>query len=200
MIARLEPNHLFQLPTFAEFDLPAGNDDEILDALSVDACADSVEMDARIELLKRLKKTAAEVVKELDGQAIQFENSRKLYATAFAESSNAEYQEKFRQAGDALQDLHNQISAATDIQRRLGEMIRAGEKTASKKFLVEFGARLRAARKKKKLTQIQIAGILNVTQTTYSSYENGTREPSMWTLRRLSKMLDVSLSWLFDES
>lgn len=200
MIARLEPNHLFPLPTFAEFDLPAGNDDEILDALSVDACADSVEMDARIELLKRLKKTAAEVVKELDGQAIQFENSRKLYATAFAESSNAEYQEKFRQAGDALQDLHNQISAAMNIQRRLGEMIRAGEKTASKKFLVEFGERLRAARKKKKLTQIQIAGILNVTQTTYSSYENGTREPSMWTLRRLSKMLDVSLSWLFDES
>lgn len=200
MIARLEPNHLFQLPTFAEFDLPAGNDDEILDALSVDACADSVEMDARIELLKRLKKTAAEVVKELDGQAIQFENSRKLYATAFAESSNAEYQEKYRQVGDALQDLHNQISVAMNIQRRLGEMIRAGEKTASKKFLVEFGERLRAARKKKKLTQIQIAGILNVTQTTYSSYENGTREPSMWTLRRLSKMLDVSLSWLFDES
>lgn len=200
MIARLEPNYLFKLPTFAEFDLPAGNDDEILDALSVDACADSVEMDARIELLKRLKKTAAEVVKELDGQAIQFENSRKLYATAFAESSNAEYQEKYRQVGDALQDLHNQISVAMNIQRRLGEMIRAGEKTASKKFLVEFGERLRAARKKKKLTQIQIAGILNVTQTTYSSYENGTREPSMWTLRRLSKMLDVSLSWLFDES
>lgn len=200
MIARLEPNYLFQLPTFAEFDLPAGNDDEILDALSVDACADSVEMDARIELLKRLKKTAAEVVKELDGQAIQFENSRKLYATAFAESSNAEYQEKYRQVGDALQDLHNQISVDINIQRRLGEMIRAGEKTASKKFLVEFGERLRAARQRKNLSQMKIAASIGLSQKSYSAYELGEREPSMWTIRRLSKMLDVSLSWLFDES
>lgn len=192
-MARIEPNFLFQTPTFAEFNLPAGdNDEKILDALSVDACADSVEMEARIELLKRLKKTAAEVVKGLDGQAIQFENSRKLYAVRFAESGNAEYQEKYRQAGDALQDLHDQISVAINLQRRLGEMIRAGEKAKDEARRKEFAARLKKLRLAAGLKQVDLALIIGLSPTGYANYEQGKADPSIPILIRICHALNCS--------
>lgn len=56
--------------------------------------------------------------------------------------------------------------------------------------------RLRELRKQKKATQEELAKYLNVHKTTYSGYENGTREPSIDTLCKLADYFNVSLDYL----
>ena len=56
--------------------------------------------------------------------------------------------------------------------------------------------RLRAARKAKKLTQEQLANLLQTTKGTISNYENGHSTPSNEVLVLLSKKLDVMTDYL----
>ena len=47
-------------------------------------------------------------------------------------------------------------------------------------------------RKEKKLTQEQLAKLLNKKRTTYSNYENGYRNPDLKTIIELKRILGVS--------
>lgn len=51
-------------------------------------------------------------------------------------------------------------------------------------------------RKEKKLTQIQVANDLNITQATLSSYETGRTQPDLSMLLNLSKYYNVSIDEL----
>lgn len=57
---------------------------------------------------------------------------------------------------------------------------------------------LKIIRKSKKLSQKDLADILNVTQSTYSKYERGLVEPDFTTIKQLSKFFDVSTDYLLD--
>jgi len=61
----------------------------------------------------------------------------------------------------------------------------------------KFGDRLRKAREKSNLTQYQLADMLNVNQITVSTWERGTREPSIEMIRKISLTLCCSLDFLF---
>lgn len=63
-----------------------------------------------------------------------------------------------------------------------------------------FPNRLRAARKRKKLTQEELANILNVTKGTISNYENGHSSPSNEALADLANALDVTADYLIGRS
>ena len=52
-------------------------------------------------------------------------------------------------------------------------------------------------RKEKKLTQEQLAKLLNKKRTTYSNYENGYRNPDLKTIRELKRILGVSDNTFF---
>lgn len=196
---KFDSDKIFQLPTFAEFNLPAAYDAEIISRLNVDACADSAEMEAQMELTKRLKSTAAEVVKELDTVARELEKAQHRYANLFLETEQDTYKKKYHDLRKATQECYAAISATTSLQKYLGEKIRDDEKRTAKKFLVEVGERLRTARRQKKLTQLQVAGMLGLTQKSYSAYETGYREMSPWTIRRLSEIFDISPNWLLNK-
>lgn len=56
--------------------------------------------------------------------------------------------------------------------------------------------RLKEARKKKKLTQEELAIKVNTTKGTISNYENGHSSPSNEMLTMLADVLDVSTDWL----
>lgn len=56
--------------------------------------------------------------------------------------------------------------------------------------------RLRALRKEKKLTQGEIAEILEVARTTYANYEQGTREPDNKNLNKIADYFGVSVDYL----
>ena len=50
------------------------------------------------------------------------------------------------------------------------------------------------------LTQTQIAKILNISQRSYSHYENGTRELPISILIQLARYYDVSIDYLLGET
>jgi len=65
-----------------------------------------------------------------------------------------------------------------------------------------FGARVRELRKKKGITQIELAKKMNVTQRGISYYENETDNPSMEIIEKISHALGVSKRLLveYDEA
>ncbi len=56
--------------------------------------------------------------------------------------------------------------------------------------------RLKELRKNEKLTQSDMAKILNVSQTSYGTYELGTSEPTIESLCKLADYYNVSLDYL----
>lgn len=61
---------------------------------------------------------------------------------------------------------------------------------------MDFGTRLKAARKNKKLTQLKSAEKIGIDDTTLSKYENNHSEPDNETLRKLADLYEVSFDWL----
>lgn len=59
-----------------------------------------------------------------------------------------------------------------------------------------FGDRLKASRKRAGIKQGELAIALGVSQAALSGYENGTRQPSVDILIRISRVLHVSIDFL----
>ncbi len=59
-----------------------------------------------------------------------------------------------------------------------------------------FSERLKKLRKESGYTQVQISENLNIRQQSYLRYETGQGEPSLETLVKLAKLLDVSTDYL----
>lgn len=59
-----------------------------------------------------------------------------------------------------------------------------------------FSVRLKASRKAKKLTQTQMADMLNIKQQSYTRYENNKGEPSLELLVRICGILDENPAYL----
>lgn len=58
--------------------------------------------------------------------------------------------------------------------------------------------KIKQYRKLKNITQEEMAALLNVTRQSYINYENGETEPSFETLKKISKILNVSIDALLD--
>lgn len=66
--------------------------------------------------------------------------------------------------------------------------------------MTDFGTRLKAARKDKKLTQKALANQLGVEQSTVSNYENNFRFPIASALKDIADQLEVSVDYLLGRS
>lgn len=62
-----------------------------------------------------------------------------------------------------------------------------------------IGKRLRMAREKRKLSQLEVSEITNINNKTLSRYENDGAEPDYSTLKTLAKLYGVSMSYFFGE-
>ena len=63
-----------------------------------------------------------------------------------------------------------------------------------------FGERLRELRLDRKMTQVEVGKILNVSGNTIYSWETDKQEPSMSTLLKLCDIFNVSLDYLFGKT
>ena len=61
-----------------------------------------------------------------------------------------------------------------------------------------FNDKIRYLRKHQELTQAEVADGINILQSTYSNYEQGTREPDFETLKKLANFFDVSIDYLLE--
>lgn len=62
--------------------------------------------------------------------------------------------------------------------------------------MTTLGERLKIAREKKGLSQIQVKERTNINNKTLSGYENGVSEPDTKTLSMLAELYEVSYKWL----
>lgn len=63
-------------------------------------------------------------------------------------------------------------------------------------IVFDFGIRLRELRRRKKMTQAQVAKRLNLSKTAVSGYENNTKTPSVDVLIQLSILYGVTTDYL----
>lgn len=63
-----------------------------------------------------------------------------------------------------------------------------------------FGQRLRLLREEKKMVQKEIAGLIDVSESTVGKYENGLRTPTPETIIKLAKYFEVSSDYLLGYS
>lgn len=61
---------------------------------------------------------------------------------------------------------------------------------------MNFGAKLKELRIEKKITQLQMAEILDTSKSNISKYESGSVEPNLETLAKISNFFDVSMDYL----
>lgn len=61
---------------------------------------------------------------------------------------------------------------------------------------MNLGERLKEARELKGYTQVHVAKILGITNTSLSNYERGERDPDTFSLNRLAQFYGVSVDWL----
>lgn len=61
---------------------------------------------------------------------------------------------------------------------------------------MKYGDRLRRLRESKKLSQQQIANILNIDRSTYARYELGKTQPDYDILQKLAKLYNVSIHYI----
>lgn len=66
--------------------------------------------------------------------------------------------------------------------------------------MTSFTNRLVQLRKKRGLTQQQIADEIGVKRNTYSDWENGKTEPNFQTLLKLTSILNTTTSYLLGEN
>lgn len=59
-----------------------------------------------------------------------------------------------------------------------------------------FHKRIKALRLEKKLTQKQMAEMVETTERAYQYYESGTREPNVETLIKISNLFGISTDFL----
>lgn len=59
-----------------------------------------------------------------------------------------------------------------------------------------LGKRIKEQRKKMNLTQEELGNLINVTKVSICCYENGTRTPTLETLKVLSETFHVDINYL----
>lgn len=69
--------------------------------------------------------------------------------------------------------------------------------TIDEKFLKDFGKRVAELQSKQKLTQEQLADLVDLHRTYIGFIEQGKRNPSIGNVKKIAKVLKVSLSELF---
>lgn len=65
---------------------------------------------------------------------------------------------------------------------------------------MNVGDRLRKARERKGISQLEVSNRTNINNKTLSRYENGKSEPDFSTLKLLAELYDVTISYFFDEN
>lgn len=64
-------------------------------------------------------------------------------------------------------------------------------------FKENFTINIKRARESSKMTQQQVADILNISRTNITKYETGALEPNIETIGQLAELYNVSTDWIF---
>ena len=152
----------------------------------------SAEMVDRLSYLQKLKVAVAAYTKSLELNTNRLEVLSTSYAKKFAETAVQMWQDKYRGANNCLQEYRNNIVSLCNLQKKIEELERVGEKAIDDQRRKEFSIRLKKARQKAKLKQSDVALKLKVTPATIASYEQAISAPQIPMLIRIAQALNAS--------
>lgn len=67
-----------------------------------------------------------------------------------------------------------------------------------KEFQLHLGKQIAKIRKLKKLSQVDLAYMLDIEKQNLNRIEKGKTNPTAWTLQKIAKLLEVPIQKLFD--
>lgn len=105
-------------------------------------------------------------------------------------------QTKIRRAQNLADRYADACRAVQNLQRALFNAIATIEDGNADSVRRRFAERLRQARKKKNMTQQDVANLIHMSAGGYTQYELARRDPSIPTLIKLARILDCSADWL----
>lgn len=105
-------------------------------------------------------------------------------------------QAKIRRAQYLVERYADACRAVQNLQRALFNAIATIEDGNADSVRRRFAERLRQARKKKNMTQQDVANLIHMSAGGYTQYELARRDPSIPTLIKLARILDCSADWL----
>lgn len=180
-----DKDKILQRPFFQDLNLPNCSDDEILATFDVSTLKDSAAMEKKLADLHNLEdklKEYRQLVKE-NIAALKDKIVEQATQGADVEADAA-----------TLRQLNFIDDRVEIFNLGFGRLFVNIEKILDMQYRKEFGARLKAARQAKGLTQKDVARLIHVTPSTLSQYESGLIEPTLKNLIRLSALLKSSLT------
>ena len=175
------------------------SDDEILDATFGEAAIKYLGVSAtetELEKLRKLQSDAERYRKRIKKHVTRLKKFLDSRARKFTTTGLEKYKNQYEQcAGLLLQ--YNWFEEATEIfNLKIGGLCFESERILDSLWRNEFGRQLKLARVAKGLRQQDVANKLRIPTSTFASYEQGRNDPSLPTLIRISKLLDLNLNKL----
>lgn len=150
------------------------------------------EFKNRIEVVNSYMQRIATHIKRLSSYGFKI---GEIFMAGKYESAE-QIRNKMIRVRDLTEQYSQIIDAIEKLLKNIGKMLTDVEYETTGQYRTTFSTRLREARINAHLSQMQFATQLGMTQGGYRQYENNTREPSLATLARISKILKVSIDWL----
>lgn len=195
-----DEKRILQRPFFKKFNFDADkSDEEILQDLSL---AD----DDSLATLERKHKVLNEIFNQLSrlrNLAINHSNKRlekyrkaiqnKIETSPNSESLQRRYKREQSLATNYILAIPIHIADLMELVEKIWHEL---ENKLQESYRENFAERLKQARLKANLSRKELGDTINLSPNGYGQYESARREPSLTSLIRLSRTLNVSADWL----
>lgn len=172
-----DAKRILQQPFFKDLNLPTGTDEEIIETFDVTGLKTSAAIEKKLADLHALDDKLKEYRRHVKAEISALKDKIVERATQRADVEDD---------AATLRQLNFIDDAAEIFNLGFVRLFVNIEKLLDTQYRKEFGARLKAARQAKGLTQKDVARLIHATPSTLSQYESGLIEPTLKNLTRLS--------------
>ena len=180
---------------FSKLNLPTNQTDkEILQSFDI-SNVDGAEKATKI--LLKMREMTKKYFERLQNHAKKLGNiSQKVAYLIVENGENTELRNLFRSAkllSETYLGLSNDVK---NLYYEIQEKMYMCDVVIGSRYRKILAQRLKQARKEMKITQVELAEKIGMTQGGYTSYEQARGEPSLKTLVKLAQNLNKSVDWL----
>ena len=175
---------------FSKLNLPKGTDKDILKSIRL---SNTESPENAIEKYKSIRQYLRNYFAQMKRHIARLERYSAKIAVALVEvGENKPLRDKYLQAKEFKDCYLNAKSAVNYLYSDVNDDIDGYSNIIDGYYRRKFARNLKQARKAAGLTQKELAAQIGMTQGGFTSYETGRIEPSLATLKKLSKILKVS--------
>ena len=194
-----DEKRILQRPWFKKFNLPVDDDIKIRDCFFKNVI-DLRDASKRLSKIERLNDYAKSYILHLKKHEARLEKIMRVYANKYISLKDEKIKAKYQRALNLKAfyfELYWNIVATSFYKEIVAISVATGSVLFLSRCHKVFRSRLKALRKAKSITQLQLAESVGLkSANAIATYENGKAEPSLPTLFRLATELDCSVDWL----